>query len=361
MSFYLSAQEVIDLIQGRVVNLDEVKDALSSIQVTRLTPLGKSSKSDLAFFFSKDYQTELVTATPTILITGEPFVEPLRQSGLSLWKDSVIIACRDPYWAMAFLSGKFAEHLSSVAHISSSDSRRTKIHPTAVISQSARIGDGAQVGAHCVIEEGVEIGENTVLYPNCFVGPNAKIGHSCVLFPSVTLYEYTEVGNRVRIHSGAVIGADGFGYDPVLQGQSVTHHEKIYHLGKVVIGDDVEIGANSSIDRATLGETVVGPKVKIDNQVQIAHNCILEEGAIVCGSAGMAGGARLGKYAYIGGQSAVSNRVYVKAGAKVAGMTGVTKDVPEGSMVAGNPQREFQKHFQIHAMLNRMLSQRKSK
>ncbi len=361
MSFYLAAQEVIELIQGRVANLNEVKDSILSIRVTRLAPLGKSSNSDLAFFFSKDYQAELVTAAPTILITGEPFVESLRQSGLSVWKDSVIISCRDPYWAMAFLSGKFAEHLSSVAHVISSDSRKTKFHPTAVISRSAQIGDGVQVGAHCVIEDGVEIGENTVLYPNCFVGLNAKIGHSCVLFPSVTLYECTEIGNRVRIHSGAVIGSDGFGYAPVFQGQSVTHHEKIYHLGKVVIGDDVEIGANSSIDRATLGETVIGPKVKIDNQVQIGHNCILEEGAIVCGAAVMAGGARIGKYAYIGGQSAVSNQVYVKAGAKVGGMTGVTKDVPEGSMVAGNPQREFQKHFQIHAMLNRMLSQRKSK
>ena len=361
MSFYLSVQSIIEVTQGRVVNLNEMLDTVPSIQVTRLAPLGKSSTSDLAFFFSKDYQAELLTANPAVLITGEPFVEPLRKSGLLLWKSSVIIACQDPYWAMAILSGKFAEHQSSVGHIHSSCTKKMSIHPSAVVSPSAQIGDGVEIGPHCVIEDGVQIGRGSVLYAGCYVGPNVKIGQSCILFPRVTIYEHTQMGDRVRIHSGAVIGADGFGYAPVRQGHSVIDHQKIYHLGKVVIGDDVEIGANTTVDRGTLGETIIGSKVKIDNQVQVGHNCVVEEGAVICGAVGVAGGAKIGKFAYIGGLSGISNQVYVKAGAKVAAMTQVYKDVEEGSTVAGQPQREYQKHWQIQAMLNRLLAQRKSK
>ena len=360
MSFYLSAQEVIDLIQGRVAHPAERGRDPSSVRVTRLAPLGKSQKSDLAFFFSKDYQAELVTADPAILLTGEPFVEPLLQSGLPLLKSSLLIACADPYWAMAILSAKFAEHHSSVAHLSQSVPQ-SKIHPSAVIAPSARLGVGVQIGPYCVVEEGAQIGDHSVLYPGCFIGPQVKIGKSCVLFPHVTLYEQTELGNQVRIHSGTVIGSDGFGYAPVKTDKGVVAHQKIYHLGRVVIGDDVEIGSNSSIDRATLGETLIGSKVKIDNQVQIGHNCVVEEGAVICGSVGLAGGARVGRFAYIGGHSGLANQVYVKAGAKVAGMTGIYKDVPEGGVVAGNPQRDYQKHWQVQAMLNRLLTQRKSK
>ena len=360
MSFYLSAQEVIDLIQGRVAHSHQLGIELSSVRVTRLAPLGKSQEFDLAFFFSKDYQADLMTAHPTLLLTGEPFVEPLLKSGLPLLRSTLIVACSDPYGAMAVLSAKFAEALSTVAHLQPTVDK-TSIHPTAVVAPSASLGQGVRVGPYCVIEEGAQIGDHTVLYPSCFVGPRVKIGKSCILFPHVTLYENTQLGDRVRVHSGTVIGGDGFGYAPLQRDGQVVGHQKIYHLGRVVIGDEVEIGSNSSIDRATLGETQIGPRVKIDNQVQIGHNCIIEEGAVICGSVGLAGGARVGRFAYIGGHSGLANQVYVKAGAKVAGMTGIYKDVPEGSIVAGNPQRDYQKHWQVQAMLNRLLTQRKSK
>jgi UDP-3-O-[3-hydroxymyristoyl] glucosamine N-acyltransferase len=175
----------------------------------------------------------------------------------------------------------------------------------------------------------------------------------------VTLYEWTRLGNRVRVHSGSVIGADGFGYAPRKEGGKVTGHHKIHHLGRVVIGDDVELGANVTIDRGTVGDTRIGSHVKIDNQVQIGHNCQVGEGSVLCGMSGMAGSSKVGKYVYIGGQSGLANQVTVGDGARVAATTGVYTDVAPGMLVMGHPMREQKAHFRVHALLDRMLEERR--
>jgi UDP-3-O-[3-hydroxymyristoyl] glucosamine N-acyltransferase len=370
MSF--SVSDIVSWTGGRLVNAAAPaslagsssglsEGQLSAIRVERAVPLAGSSASDLAFFFAKAYQKELPSAAPGILITGEPFVQPLQASGLPLWNRSAIVACADPYLAMAILSGKFAAKLSSVAHCKWDAAipeflDEPQVHASAIVHAEAVLGRGVVVGAHCVVESGARIGAGTVLYPGCFVGPDCVIGENCVLFPRVTLYEWTHLGNRVRIHAGGVIGSDGFGYAPKREGKQVVGHQKIYHLGKVVIGDDVEIGANSCVDRGTFGETRLENNVKLDNQVHIGHNAFLDEGAVVCGGTCLAGRASVGKYAYVGGLTGIANDVHVGDGASIGAMTLLSKDVPPGSTALGNPQREFREHFKAHAMLNRLVT-----
>lgn len=352
----LSLDEVLSLTGGRLVNRDRLGSSAGSARVERPSALDGAGPRDLAYFFSRDYEKDLSKANPGVLITGEPFVKPLEASGLPIWAKAAVVACADPYLAMAVLSGKFAEKLSTVAHLRNPE--RSEIHPSAVVDPTAELGRAVRVGPGCVIEAGARIGEGSVLYPGCFIGPGAKLGAGCVLFPQVTVYEWVEMGSRVRVHAGSRIGADGFGYAPRREGKAVVGHQKIHHLGRVLIGDDVEIGANSTIDRGTLGDTVIGSHAKLDNLVHIGHNARLGEGTVVCGGTCFAGRAKTGRFATIGGLSGIANDVLVGDGAQVGALTLVTKDVPAGGTAVGIPAREYREHFKAHALLNRLLAEK---
>ncbi|MDR3608106.1 MAG: UDP-3-O-(3-hydroxymyristoyl)glucosamine N-acyltransferase [Oligoflexia bacterium] len=348
-------------VRGRLVNEASLSQAGRTVQIVRPAELAGSGPGDISFFFSKSYQTELLAAAPGILVTGEPFVQPLQASGLPLWKSSAIIACADPYLAMAICLEKLADRHSAIVHAPLVSAEETFIHPTAIVSPRAEIGAGTQIGPHCVIEDGVKIGTGCILYPGCYFGVGVSVGKDCVFFSRVTLYEKTKIGDRARIHAGAVLGADGFGFVPKITEGRPLGYQKIYHFGRVVVGNDVEIGANSCVDRGTLGDTRIDHHAKIDDLVMVGHNCWVEEGAILCGKAGLAGRAHVGKYAMIGGAAGLSNDVHVGDGAKVAAHCLVSKDVPPGMTVVGNPHREQREHFKIQALLNRMIARRGEK
>lgn len=355
-----SVAQILEWTSGRLANAEALGENLTQISVVRPAPLAGSKSGDCCFFFSKEYQQQVLSACPGVLITAEPFVAPLQSSGLPLWTKSAVISCRDPYFSMAILSEKFAAlRVASVF----AETRPTEvvIHPSAAVNPLAKLGIGVRIGANCVIEEGAEIAANTLLYPGVYVGRDVKIGESCEIFPGVTLYEMTQIGNRVRIHAGSVIGADGFGYVPRIDAGVPVEHQKIFHLGRVVIGDDVEIGANSMVDRATFGETSIGPKVKIDNHVHVGHNSIIAEGAILCGGVCLAGGTVIGKFAYIGGMAGIGNKAEIGDYAKVGAMSLVDKDVPAGGTSVGNPQRTHRDHFKAHALLNRLVTKKDRK
>jgi UDP-3-O-[3-hydroxymyristoyl] glucosamine N-acyltransferase len=208
------------------------------------------------------------------------------------------------------------------------------------------------------------VGEGCVLYPGVYVGAGAVLGQRCVIFPNVTIYEAVRVGNDVRIHAGSVLGSDGFGYAPRTRlgadgKPEVTGHQKIYHLGGVVIGDGVEIGALTCIDRGTIEDTVVEKSAKIDNQVHLGHNSRVGEGAVVCGATALAGNASIGAWAYVGGLVGITNHVHVGERAKVAALSLLSKDVPAGVTVSGNPQREHSEYLKVNAMLSRLLKDKK--
>ena len=341
---------------AELANRAELGASESQIRVDLPAPLALSKPANIAFFFSREFESELPSAAPGILITKASFVKPLKEAGLGLWKTSAVVSCANPHLAMALISQKFAPGFSTVAH---GERKPRAIHSTAVVSPAAEIGEGVQVGAYCVIEEGAKVGANSILYPHVYVGPGAAVGEACVFFPGVAIYEWVRIGNRVRIHANSTIGSDGFGYAVRTEDGKPSGHEKIYHLGRVIIGDDVEIGANTCVDRGTWGDTVISRMAKLDNQVHVAHNAYVDEGGILCGCVGLSGGAKVGKYAYVGGMAGLANNVVVGDGAKVAGMTLVSKDVPPGTTAVGNPQRDHREFFRMHAMLSRMLAEKR--
>ena len=352
-----SLDQILQWTGGRLANAESLSS--ESSDVVRMAPLRGSGSTDLCFFFSKEYQHELQDARPTVLITGEAFVEPLRSSELPLWKSSAIVACKDPYLAMAKLSARFSSLTSGREY---GDFTSQGVHPTAVVHATARVAATAVIGPHCVIERDSRVGENTRIMAGGFVGAGSQIGADSLLFPRVTIYHGCHVGDRVRLHSGVVIGSDGFGYAPDKSSGQVTHHEKIHHLGGVVIGNDVEIGACTAVDRGTISDTVIEDLVKIDNLVQVGHNSTIRRGAILCGMSGTAGGSVVGRFAYLGGRAIVINKAEIGDGAMLAADCVVTKDVGAGEQVAGSPHRPVREHLKIQARLSRMIEpSRKSK
>jgi len=206
------------------------------------------------------------------------------------------------------------------------------IHPTAVIAQSAQVDATAAIGPNCIIGERVRIGAGAALHGGDFVGDDCKLGDGVVLFPNVTLYAKSELGQRVRVHAGAVIGSDGFGY--VLDGGA---HRKVAQIGNVIIGDDVEIGANVTIDRGALKPTIIGKGTKIDNLVQIGHNVEIGEHCLLIAQSGVAGSSILGNYVALAGQVGVAGHLKLGDRVTLTAQSGVMDNVPAGEKWMGTP------------------------
>jgi UDP-3-O-[3-hydroxymyristoyl] glucosamine N-acyltransferase len=199
------------------------------------------------------------------------------------------------------------------------------VHPTAIVPASARVDATAHVGPYCILGEKVRVGPRSVLQGLNYVGADCLLGQDVNLFPNVTLYPRTEVGNRVRIHSGTVVGSDGFGY--VLDDGI---HRKVPQIGNVIIGDDVELGANVTVDRGALGPTIIGKGTKVDNLVQIAHNVTVGEHCILVSQAGIAGSTKLGNYVILGGQVGLAGHLKIGNRVSVAAQSGVMNNIPDG-------------------------------
>ncbi len=220
------------------------------------------------------------------------------------------------------------------------------IHPTAVIASTAQVDATAHVGPYCVVGENARIGARSALHGCIFVGAGCQLGQEVVLFPNVTLYSGTEIGNRVRIHSGSVIGADGFGY--VLDSGI---HRKVPQIGNVLIRDEVEIGANVTIDRGALGPTIIGKGTKIDNLVQIAHNVTIGEHCLVVSQSGISGSTKLGNYVVLAGQVGLAGHLKIGNRVSIAAQSGVMHNIPDGEKWFGYPaQPDRQTKRQIIAL-----------
>jgi len=219
------------------------------------------------------------------------------------------------------------------------------IHASAVVSRSASIDPAASVGPLCIVGDGATIGTGTVLAGGVFVGRDASIGSDCLIHPNVTLREHVRIGDRVIIHSGTVIGSDGFGFEMDEDGR----HNKIPQKGKVVVEDDVEIGACVAIDRARFAKTVIGRGTKIDNLVHIAHNVTIGENCLLVAQVGIAGSSHIGRSVILAGQAGVDGHLSVGDGARVAGKAGVTSDIEPGLTVSGYPAWSHMKEKRVRA------------
>lgn len=220
------------------------------------------------------------------------------------------------------------------------------IHPTAIVAPTAQVDPSAHIGPHCVVGEKARIAARSVLQGGNHLGAGVRLGEDVTLFPNVTIYPRTEIGNRVRIHSGTVIGADGFGY---VQDRGI--HRKVPQIGNVIIHDDVEIGANVTVDRGALGPTIIGKGCKIDNLVQIAHNVVLGEHCLVISQVGIAGSTKIGDYAILAGQAGLAGHLKLGNRVVVAAQSGVMTDIPDDGKWLGSPaQPDRQTKRQMIAM-----------
>lgn len=221
------------------------------------------------------------------------------------------------------------------------------IHPQAYVSPSAKVGKGVSIGAFACIGDNVEIGRESIIFPLAVVYPDTKIGRNCLIHSHTSLREGCQIGNRVIIHNGAVIGSEGFGYLPDKNKVRI----KIPQTGRVIIEDDVEIGANTTIDRASLGETIIRKGTKIDNLVQVAHNVEIGPHAILAAQSGIAGSSIIGKNVIVAGQVGISDHITIGDNVIIAAKTGVTKDIPAQSTVAGIPHLDIREWRKVWASI----------
>lgn len=223
------------------------------------------------------------------------------------------------------------------------------VHPAAVLGVNAELGDNVSVHALAVVGDNVRIGANSVVYPHAYIGDDVSIGENCVIYPHTVLHDNTEIGNGVVIHSGSVLGTDGFGYMFI-----ENRHYKIPQIGRVIVEDDVEIGANVTIDRARTGSTRIGAGTKIDNLVHIGHNVTVGKNCVIVAQVGVSGSTEIGNGVILAGQVGVKDHIKIGDGSIVCGQTGVTGDLPAGSFVSGPFARPHQQELRVQAVQSRL-------
>lgn len=282
-----------------------------SIEVAGIATLEKAGPEQVGFLANAKYKSQLQTTRAGAVILNAEHDD-------ATYLPAALIT-DNPYLAYA----RAAQALDN------SPKQAQGIHPTAVISASAQLGDGVCVGAHAVIGDSVILGAGVVIGPNCSIGEGAQIGEQTRLFAGVHIYHRVVIGARCVLHSGVVVGSDGFGW-----ANDRGTWVKIPQLGSVIVGDDVEIGANTTIDRGALDDTVIGSNCIIDNLCLIAHNVQIGEGTALAGQTGIAGSAKLGKGCLVGGQTAINGHITIGDRVQIHGVTMVTKDLPESGVYA---------------------------
>lgn len=303
-----------------------------STLVTGLASIREAADGDLTFVANSKYAADAAETKATAVIVPRNWKRPC---------STTMLRVDNPDEAFTRVASAFAPR---------SPDYPAGIHPSAVVADDAELGEGVHVGPLCIIESGVRIGQGTVLMGGSFVGHDTTIGLDCKIYPNVSLRERLKIGDRVFIHDGTVVGSDGFGYTVDDKGVRT----KIPQIGIVEIANDVEIGANVAIDRARFGRTYIGNGVKIDNLVQIAHNVVIEDHAVIVAQVGIAGSSEIGPHAILAGQVGVAGHLKVGKGAVVAAQSGVWQDVPEGTQVFGYPALPQKEAMSIQRQLRKL-------
>ena len=303
-----------------------------SIEITGVAGIKEAEKGDITFFANPRYEAHLSSTRASAII--------LPKNGAAAAEGKNLLVNPDPYVAFLRVIQLFAPRDYEGA---------AGIHPTAVVGRNVELGSSITIGANVVIEDDARIGEGSRILPGTYVGFRASIGRDCLLYPNVTIREDTEMGNRVIVHSGTVIGSDGFGFTK--KGPS---HIKIPQIGRVIIEDEVEIGANTAIDRATVGVTRIKRGTKIDNLVQIAHNAVIGENSIIVAQVGISGSTEIGNNVTLAGQAGIVGHIKIGDNSMVGAQAGVTKSVPPNTSVSGYPAREHSLSRRIYVGITRI-------
>ena len=287
---------------AKILDVNITKD----IQINGMNTLKDAKNDEISFFDNKKYLDDLKSTKAGAVIINTKFQDYIP-------KDTIALFCDEPYLKMAILTKYFTKPLIRKG--------KPQIDPTAQIEQNVTIGANTKIG------------KNVLIMSGAVIGADCKIDDNTIIYPNVTIYNDTQIGKNVKIHAGSVIGSDGFGYAHTKTGE----HVKIYHLGFVEIEDDVEIGANTTIDRGAFGKTIIKKGAKIDNLVQIGHNCEIGEYSILVSQVGLAGSSKLGRNVVMGGQAATAGHLEIAPFTQIAARGGVTKSIKKSGIYAGFP------------------------
>ena len=304
-----TAAQIAGILEGEVVGNPEA-------EVFKLSKIEEGTEGSLTFLANPKYINYIYSTQASVTIVNNTF-EPEQEITTTL------IKVEDAYQSFS----KLLEYYNQVKLMKSG------IEQPSVISDGVTYGSDLYLGSFCYVGKNVTIGNNVKIYPNSFIGDNVTIGDNCVFFAGVRIYSETVIGNRCTIHSGTIIGSDGFGFAPQEDGSYV----KVPQIGNVIIEDDVEIGACTTVDRATLGSTIIRKGVKLDNHIQVAHNVEIGENTVIAAQTGIAGTTKIGKNCLIGGQVGFAGHLTIGDGVKIQAQSGIGKNLEAGEVVQGSP------------------------
>ncbi|HPW89066.1 MAG TPA: UDP-3-O-(3-hydroxymyristoyl)glucosamine N-acyltransferase [Kaistella chaponensis] len=303
-----TAAQIASFINGKIIG-DE------TATISGVSPIESGEKGHLSFVAQERFADHIETSACSVLIVSEKL----------LTKDSyptTVIAVEDAYLSFQVLMNLYNEMKG----------RKSGIEEGAVFHETAKVGENVYVGAFTCVSEKVKIGDDSQIYPQVFIGKNVKIGKNCIIYSGVRIYDYCVIGDHCIVHSNTVIGSDGFGFQPTKDG-----YQKIPQLGNVVLEDDVEIGANCTIDRGTIGSTVIGKGTKIDNLIQIAHNVKIGRNNVIAAQAGIAGSTVIGDWNQIGGQVGIVGHITIGNQVKIQAQSGVNSSAKDNEILYGSP------------------------
>jgi len=320
-----SAQQIAAFVQGEIVG-----DANATVNTFAKIEEGKPGS--ITFLANPKYAPYIYDTEASIVLVNRDFVpeKPIK---------ATLIKVDNAYETLAKLMTLYEK----------SKPKSKGIADTAVVAESAKIGKDVFIGAYAVIDEGVVIGNNTQIYPHTYVGKNARIGEGCLIYSGVNIYHDCQLGNRVTLHSGVVIGGDGFGFAPTPNG-----YEKIPQIGNVILEDDVEIGANTCVDRATMGSTIVHKGVKLDNLIQIAHNVEVGANTVMAAQTGIAGSTKMGEWCVMAGQVGISGHLKIGNHVTLGPQSGAISSIPDGKTAMGTVPIEDKGWFKVQVLLKKL-------
>ncbi len=310
-----TAQQIATLVQGRI-------EGDAQIKVQSFSKIEESHEGDLCFLANAKYEDYLYTSSASVVIVNETLIlkKPVKPT---------LIRVNDAYAAFAMLLQTYQELTASKPK--SGKEEMCVVHATSNVDETAYIGSFSYVG------DGATIGKHAQIHPNSFIGENVRIGEHTIIYPGVRIYKDCVVGNHCIIHAGTVIGSDGFGFAP-----ENGSFKKIPQIGNVVIEDDVEIGANCTIDRATMGSTRIRKGAKLDNLIQVAHNVEIGESTVIASQAGISGSTKVGKYVMIGGQAGIVGHIQIADRTRINAQSGVAKEIETTDRaVTGSPAFDY--------------------
>ena len=311
-----TVQEIADLIDGTI-------EGDATTEILKLSKIEQGEPGSISFLGNPKYTHHIYSTQASAVIVGNDFVAEKAVP-------CTLIRVTNAYHG-------FAKMLEAYNEIKA---KRAGISKFAAIADSAILGDNCYIGDFVSIGDNVRIGKNTKIFPNTTIGDNVVIGEDCTIYAGTTIYNDCSLGNGCYIHAGVVIGADGFGFAP----QSDNQYSKVAQIGNVILEDNVEVGANTTIDRATLGSTIISKGVKLDNLIQIAHNVFIGENTVIAAQTGVAGSTRIGANCMIAGQVGIIGHLNIGDEVKIAAQSGLSTDVPKGTILMGSPAFEIGKY-----------------